>query len=105
MPTKCHSLDEFILNVSQLTNTGKEYYLYVFRTTDKRQIKGILRGIRPTGRMHLLFYGGDTLNSQQMYRTISMRDIEGIGEIRFLLRQMLLYGGWRRVATSDGARI
>lgn len=98
MAIRCNTLDELVLSVCQLANTGNEYFVHVYRTTRNRQFKGVVRGTRPVGSTHLSFSVGPcSSSSPRLYDTLSIRRIHATGEARFILRRMIRLDGWTRV--------
>lgn len=102
MSKLCSSLDEFILNTSQLTNSGKKFHVNIYRSDRKRNIKGVLQGIRPRGEKHLIFFGGDggvARGSNTMEIGKPIEDVESLSQLRLFLRQLLLSDGWTFVGS------
>tara|TARA_B100002051_G_C16494338_1_gene514550 strand:+ start:219 stop:524 length:306 start_codon:yes stop_codon:yes gene_type:complete len=95
---KTESIKEFVLAVAQLTNTGKYVNLKLFKTNDKKMIRGKLLGHRPPECNFIEFV--DFEHQKPMYGfTMYLKDIETEAQMKQMVRQYLLERGWTFAGT------
>tara|TARA_Y100001958_G_C21125419_1_gene468328 strand:- start:627 stop:932 length:306 start_codon:yes stop_codon:yes gene_type:complete len=93
-------LKEFVLNTTQLTNTGKEYSIKIFYTDDKKTVVGKLVGVHRanTDRIeYMIELKGNVLD----VLPVLIVDVENELQMRYLLRTYLLQNGWRAIGARD----
>ena len=93
------TLKEFILSTTQLTNTGKQVSIKIFKTNEKKIIRGQLVGYRPSGSDFIQFVEIQGKKMEHDFQ-IPIEDIETESQMRFMIRNYLLGGQWKFIGTT-----
>lgn len=94
------TLKEFILNTTQLANTGKEYSIKIFYTDNKKTVVAKLVGIRHTD-SDAIEYTIEKNNQVLFGFCFEIKDVESEAQMRYFIRSNLLQLGWKRIGTRD----
>ena len=94
------TLKEFILNTTQLANTGKEYSIKIFYTNNKKTVSGKLVGVRNVD-SDVIEYTIEKNNRVVHGMTMHIQDIESEAQVRYSLKTYLLQSGWKTIGTRD----
>ena len=94
------TLKEFILNTTQLTNTGKEYSIKIFYTNSKKTVSGKLVGVRNVD-SEFIEYTIEKNKRVVHGMTMYIQEIESVAQVRYSLKTYLLQSGWEAIGTRD----
>jgi hypothetical protein len=94
------TLKEFILNTTQLANTGKEYSIKLFYTNNKKTVSGKLVGVHNVD-SDVIEYTIKKNNRVVHGMTMYIQDIESEAQVRYSLKAYLLQSGWETIGTRD----
>ena len=94
------TLKEFILNTTQLSNTGKEFSIKLFKSDSRKTISSYLVGLRDID-SDVIEY--TIIKNKKVFLTftIHIKDVESEAQVRYLLRSYCLEAGWQAIGTRD----
>ena len=104
MPTrdkKCNTFDEFLMNTTQLLNTGIQFHIDIFKTSDQKNIKGKLYGLREEDADKIMYFGGKKYSTKRTFDfDIELIEINSKAGLKALIRQFLIHDGWKRIGNE-----
>jgi hypothetical protein len=104
MPTrsyKCDTFDEFLMNTTQLLNTGTKFHIDIFKISEKKNIKGKLYGLREEDTDKIMYFGGKNYSMEFTFDfDIELIDINNKAGLKAIIRQFLVQDGWRMIGNG-----